>query len=1167
MPNFQLIQNVTDFASLVRYLEEELEWPFQGVEDVEDALYEFEAGDVGLDEKHSAKIKSIKQIAPLAANQPWGIFWIDFGDQRPSITALRGVLRGLVKKKRESANESDRQRFALENLLFILTSEDFRKFDFGYFQGDGHSRSTLSLFGWEKNDPRIRTLCEHNLPKLAFPLDPRDHAMWLKGWQEAFDIEKLSKAFFKRYKELFGQFCDHLASSAEYRELFLNSRTVPKEGWKDPIAKPIRDFTKILLGRLVFLQFLEKKGWLGVPADKTAWENGDSRFLKNLFERTQDKEHFHSRVLRKLFFETLNNKERYDGLVDPMLGNDIRIPYLNGGLFDTDISTGNPIDFPPKLFQELFEFFDRYNFTIEEDDPYNRQVGIDPEMLGHIFENLLEENREKGAFYTPKEIVHYMCQESLIEYLATHLPEGDRPAIETLVRDNQVGENFTGMAKATKINDLLRDVKICDPAIGSGAFPMGLLKEIFECRRLIYPYLKTNETFDPARIKKEIIQNNIYGVDIDNGAVEIARLRFWLALVVDEIEPAPLPNLDYKIMQGNSLLEQFEDISLVFDKAQLSPDTYVERNLFGEAVSPQTSLMDVLRVQQELGNFDVTKLESEFFGTEDAQQKAHIREQLNRLERLVIEQAIKAKESSIRSEIAKINAEIKHKKSAVRAEQRDNIIPVATYKKLAKLEAQLEGVEKSKERLQAIRPDTKPYFLWHLYFQEVFDKDGFDIVIGNPPYLESRHANFREADKEAYQKAVRARWPEDAELITKGADLLIYFYELALTLIKRQTGRLVFLTQNSWLDTDYGKKFQLFLTRHTSVRSIVDSDFKYFDGTDGPNINTIISLFCGRVPRPQDKIVFARFHESFAASNISYDQLVDATVQPTVAHVRVYNHSDPLVQELKWGVLLTAQDDIFFQVFAALEANAKRLSEANLGLTFGQGLNLSKAALVSPEHFAGLGIREEHCLQILSSADGAPFAIRKTKYRIIDEYLIDPKKAVQVRKASVELFDSRRSRKTPPILIMPRGLGRHFCALAAPQTHSSSGVDIYDDSSSTDTETRLNLWLALNSSVCWLWREICGRKNLGGGMLKAEAVDLDPLPIYMDFNSPKEVRKIFESISVRQALDSQKEIHTSEHHRIDCIVSEYLGLTASKAETIRQLLSSKIAERTQKSRT
>src|SRR5690606_10650933 len=135
-------------------------------------------------------------------------------------------------------------------------------------------------------------------------------------------------------------------------------------------------------------------------------------------------------------------------------------------------------------------------------------------------------------------------------------------AILNLVRNNRVSEVFTKKENAIQLDNLLKKVKVCDPAIGSGAFPMGMLKEIFECRRVLYPYLKTNEDFSPSHLKKEIILKNIYGVDLEGGAVDIARLRFWLALVVDELIPEPLPNLDYKIMQGNSLLERFEEIDL-----------------------------------------------------------------------------------------------------------------------------------------------------------------------------------------------------------------------------------------------------------------------------------------------------------------------------------------------------------------------------------------------------------------------------------------------------------------------------------------------------------------------------------------------------------------------------------------------------------------------------
>ena len=180
-------------------------------------------------------------------------------------------------------------------------------------------------------------------------------------------------------------------------------------------------------------------------------------------------------------------------------------------------------------------------------DPADMEIGVEPEMLGKIFENLLEDNKDKGAFYTPKEIVQYMCRESLIAYL------GDNDKIRTLVTTHV--SDFNDTEKKELIKNL-KTVKVCDPAVGSGAFPMGMLNELFACR------VALGENEDAAEIKKQIVRENIYGVDIEKGAVDIARLRFWLAIIVDEKEPIPLPNLDYKIMQGNSLLESYEGIDL-----------------------------------------------------------------------------------------------------------------------------------------------------------------------------------------------------------------------------------------------------------------------------------------------------------------------------------------------------------------------------------------------------------------------------------------------------------------------------------------------------------------------------------------------------------------------------------------------------------------------------
>lgn len=415
----------------------------------------------------------------------------------------------------------------------------------------------------------------------------------LEDVKEAFSVEKLSKAFFDEYKKHYDIFCAFMVSKPNISQTIFNGD-----------EKGIRDFNKKLLGRLVFLYFIQKKGWLGVP-DTEDWGSGDLNFLSNRFENFKDKDLFYSEFLSPLFFETLNQKRENDiALFLNGKGTDnLKIPYLNGGLFEEDDKKHRNLIFTANLFEDLFKFFNQYNFTIYEDDPNDHTVAVDPEMLGHIFENLLEDNKDKGAYYTPKEIVHYMCQESLIEYLTTwfenkgyeivgysslgkdHLPELfpinesrkgqmmleidlkstgkqiDRVLIEKLLK-KKLNEDDKKLVKqhAAEFHLALDSVKICDPAIGSGAFPMGLLHEIFTAKQTLHAFEFGNtKNFDASSVKLNIIQNSIYGVDIERGAVDIARLRFWLSLIVDEPKPKALPNLDYKIVVGNSLVSKLGD--------------------------------------------------------------------------------------------------------------------------------------------------------------------------------------------------------------------------------------------------------------------------------------------------------------------------------------------------------------------------------------------------------------------------------------------------------------------------------------------------------------------------------------------------------------------------------------------------------------------------------
>jgi len=660
-------------------------------------------------------------------------------------------------------------------------------------------------------------------------------ALTLSDLEDAFSVERLSKEFFGTYVEHYRKFVDHLLGGDRAKTIraTFDVPVLDDPALDDPEAqeradKPVRDFVKRLLGRLVFLQFLQKKGWLGCPADSDDWTDGDPDFLRSFFQQSDDAgeaDHFHSKYLTALFFEALNTER--DGDVFPLTGT--RLPYLNGGLFDPDPEAQQDLDFPADLFRDLLEFFAQYNFTIDENDPEDHEVGIDPEMLGHIFENLLEDNKDKGAYYTPKPVVAYMCQQSLRRYLESHL--GEHEALTRLVEQSDPGDlkakgNWCA-ANAKKIATLLEKVKICDPAIGSGAFPIGMLNEIVRLRTLLNAEL--NDPAERARLKKSIIQKSIYGVDLDSGAVDIARLRFWLALVVDEMEPQPLPNLDYKIMQGNSLLESFEGIDL-------------SRLHTGQS-APEYRLSEVVTGQGELGLED------------EAQSEFRVRSDENQSRILDARRSyFLARKPERKAELrARIDAEVLDHLRACLDFERDRAdalldqhdkIADGTFpkpkgwnartapRKRAALEARAEQLATSRERLEAIagRPE-RPFFLWHLLFQDVFAEGGFDIVIANPPYVR--------------QELIREQKPllqgEGYTCYTGTADLFVYFYEQAVRLLE-PGGVLTYISSNKYYRAGYGEKLRRFLTDHLTLHTLID--FR-----DAPVFNGVIayaSILIGR---------------------------------------------------------------------------------------------------------------------------------------------------------------------------------------------------------------------------------------------------------------------------------------------------------------------------------
>ncbi len=422
----------------------------------------------------------------------------------------------------------------------------------------------------------------HTAQRQLIDLLKNDHAPYLSDIEDAFSIEAVSDEFYEKYKELLFDLVDAIKKITE------KDSTVREEFKNKNIS--ILNFSKKLLGQIVFLYFLQKKGWLGLN-EKEKYGEGDKNFLRRLFNTTKPSENFFNDYLEYLFYDALSKKrvtDYYDRFKT-------RIPFLNGGLFDpiafynwqkTDIVIPNKLFSDRKGDEEgtgILDVFDLYNFTVKEDEPLETEVAIDPEMLGKVFERMLDvtERKSKGAFYTPREVVHYMAQQSLLYFLETelHKKSVQKDDLETFIhygehiidKDIAIEEGKLSQTankqnipdnirqNADAIDHALENIKICDPAVGSGAFPVGIMNEIVKLRKLLTPFLKKENAEERSayRFKSNAIQSSIYGVDVDAGAVEIAKLRLWLSMVVDEerinnIEP--LPNLEYKIVQGNSLI-------------------------------------------------------------------------------------------------------------------------------------------------------------------------------------------------------------------------------------------------------------------------------------------------------------------------------------------------------------------------------------------------------------------------------------------------------------------------------------------------------------------------------------------------------------------------------------------------------------------------------------
>lgn len=570
--------------------------------------------------------------------------------------------------------------------------------------------------------------------------------------KNAFGIQKVTEKFFSEYKNNFDNLTKFLKDNNKGVALFHDE-------------SKLFAFAQRFLGRLMFLYFLQKKGWLA----------GDKKFISNMFEKTKrEDKNFYQTILEPLFFDILNRK-RADN--ESQFG---KIPFLNGGLFEKDYN--ELIYISNNIIEKIINFLNSYNFTVSEEMPLEVEVAVNPEMLGKIFESMLPEydRGKKGTFYTPRSIVHYMCRESIKNYLYNSC-NIQRYKIINLVEKSDSRELTYNESKS--LYQALADVKILDPACGSGAFLVGMMQEIIQLKSLLAENLKIK--ISQSEMKREIVRSNIYGIDIEIEAIEIAKLRLWLSLVVDEEidKVEPLPNLDYKLATGNSLTE-----------------TLKGKKIF-QSREYQDSLFE--NESQKL-TIEFDKLKENLTNEMDINKKNEIRKKLENIEWKLIEQGLNSEVETKMQQVTNLC----NKYNQAKVE-----MPSSEKKKVSNI---MNDITKIKNLINdSIKSGSKPFFLPQIHFAEVFAKrGGFDIVIANPPYVST-------------QKLSDLSYRDDLKLHYNFIDDLYVHFTFRAFELARNKGVISFITSNTYFTLSWKQRMrELLQNYHINEIIITPKAFK-----------------------------------------------------------------------------------------------------------------------------------------------------------------------------------------------------------------------------------------------------------------------------------------------------------------------------------------------------
>lgn len=703
-----------------------------------------------------------------------------------------------------------------------------------------------------------------------FFVEPNE--LWKSLWK-AFDISVVNKQFYNDIKISFNDLVENVLAKSFIKDLGVK-----------------KHFAIRLLGRLIFCWFLKKKG---IVNDDVLSSNAVANYTN-----------YYKEMLEKLFFDVFNTplKERTKNLPDKIKD----YPFLNGGLFEDqkeDYKDNYQLFLPNEWFYNLYNStLEKYNFTIDENTSSNAEIAIDPEMLGRIFENLLAEQnpetqesarKSTGSYYTPREIVDYMVEQSIFEYLKCNVTlSGVEPsAIEDFIHTEELSEELKPLSE--EIHTKLNKVKILDPACGSGAFPIGMLQKLIALKLQLSPLERGQKGVSVYELKLQTILNSIYGCDIQPMAVELSRLRCWLSLIIDEpvdkkkpnwgIEN--LPNLDFKFVCVNSLIG-LPEFSASFG---ISEDEF-----------------------NKLKN-----LREEYF-TASAKRKEKIEEEFTNEQKVIAEK---------HSEWARKDSE--------------TIRMLVNWNPFAITET----------------PWFDPFWMFGI-------KNGFDVVIANPPFVEHKKLkSFRELIKN-----------QSYSTHSGSADLYVYFYERSIKLLKEQ-GILTFISSNKYFKTNYGSRLRNYLSEHQTI-SIVDfTDYHVFDAL----VASCVYLL--RKDKPSSEFVFVNIKEDFQDQHL-YTYLEENKVL----------YPEKLLKEKYWQF-----DDVVNYSLKLLIENVGKTIKSIRSIAVNRGVTTGRNdVFIIPSN-----IKEELILQDpKSSKIIKPLLqgrnIKKWCYKSTNAYLVFTKKGINI---------------------------------------------------------------------------------------------------------------------------------------------------------------------------